>query len=83
MENDRVILLVTGSLFILMGIGYVFVKTDSQARQKDEKRFGPLSNYGMGFGYIVLQNRLARILVSAIVIGLGMIFILAGFEVFD
>lgn len=78
MESDKVTLLAIGILSILGGIGYAFVKVDSEARKKDEKRFGPLSNYGLGLGYIFLQNKLVRIVVSVIVIGFGLIFILSG-----
>jgi hypothetical protein len=78
MEADNVAPLAIGILLMIGGIGYAFVKVDSEARKKDERRFGPLSNFGMGLGYITLQNKLARIIVSAITMGLGLIFILSG-----
>lgn len=82
-EGDDIMLLAAGALSLLGGIGYALVKTDSEARRKDEKRFGPLSNFGMGFGYVVFQYKLARIIVSAFAIGLGILFILSAFGVIN
>jgi len=83
MENDSIIFIFSGILLIIAGIGYTFVKVDDTARKKDEKRFGPLTNFNMGLGYTFLRNKWMKVFVIIITMGMGIIFLLLGFKVFN
>jgi len=80
METDQIFILIVGAIFLIFGIGLAFAKTDESARKKDEKRFGPLTNIGMGGWYILGQNKILKYFMISICILLGLIFILSGLK---
>lgn len=80
---DQIILIFSGSIFIIAGIGFALAKIDESAKKKDEKRFGPLCNINMGLGYTILRNKFFKILIIFISLGIGICFILNGLGLFN
>ena len=79
MDTGQIIMIFMGLFMLLFAIGLAFVKVDNEAYMKDQRRFGPLSIYNMGFGYFLLRNQLFRWLTFILFIGLGLLFICTGF----
>jgi hypothetical protein len=79
--TEEWVLFFAGSLFAIAGLGFAFVSTDESARNKDERRFGPLSNLNMGLGYTVLQGKGPRTFFVLLMLGMGAVFFLSAFGV--
>jgi hypothetical protein len=77
-EMDQIIVISIGIMFLTAGVGFSLAKADKAARERDEKRFGPLSNFGIGGWYILMQNRTAKCIFCSLCILLGLIFIVYG-----
>jgi len=62
-------------MFLVAGFGFLFARSDKSAREKDEKRFGPLSPVNMGGWYLLMQNRSAKYIFVIFCISVGIFFI--------
>jgi hypothetical protein len=83
MNQDQILLISVGVIFYLAGLGYAFVKTGSSAKQKDEKRFGPLSNANIGLGYSLLRIKWVKGIIVIFCIGIGTLLIATGLKLID
>ena len=55
--DDNIILIFPGLIFLVAGLGFLFARADKSAKEKDEKRFGPLSPFNIGGWYLLIQNK--------------------------
>ena len=73
--DDNIILIFPGLIFLVAGLGFLFARADKSAKEKDEKRFGPLSPFNMGGWYLLMQNKSAKYIFVIFCISLGLFFI--------
>ena len=59
-KDDNIIFLAIGLIFFITGLGFLFARADKSAKEKDEKRFGPLSAFNLGGWYLLAQNKIAK-----------------------
>jgi hypothetical protein len=65
---------------LIGGIGIALVRIDAQSRQKDERRFGPLSIGNMGLGYYLLGMRYFRWTLVVFFVSFGVLLMGYGLE---
>ena len=80
MYSDQIIFVAFGFLLLIGGIGFAFVKIDTNAYEKDDKRFGPLSVLNMGLGYHLLGLKYFRWALVIFLLTTGLVFIFYGFK---
>ena len=70
--DDNVILIFPALIFLAAGVGVILAQTDKSAKEKDEKRFGPLSPFNIGGWYLLVQNKIAKsiFIIFCILIGI-------------
>lgn len=78
--DDNIILIVIGLIFLVAGLGFLFARSDKSAKERDEKRFGPLSIFNMGGWYILMQNKSVKYTIIIFFILLGLFFIVYGLK---
>ena len=83
MNSDQIIFIVLGFLLQIGGIGFALVKIDTNAYEKDEKRFGPLSILNVGLGYHLLGFKYFRWVLVILLLSSGLASILYGFTWFQ
>ena len=62
-------------LLLITGIGFIFSRTDEAARAKDQRRFGPLSNLGLGGWYQLAEQKWTRMLFILFCVSVGLFLI--------
>jgi hypothetical protein len=67
-------------MFLVAGLGLLFARADKTAKEKDEKRFGPLSPYNLGGWYLLMQNKSTKYIIVIFFISLGLFFIVYGLK---
>lgn len=72
--DDYIILIFPGLIFLVAGLGFLFAQTDKSAKERDEKRFGPLSPLNMGGWYSLAQNKIAKSIFIIFCISIGIFF---------
>ena len=72
--DDNIIFIVPGLIFLVAGLGFLFARTDKSSKEKDEKRFGPLSPFNMGGWYSLAQNKIAKSIFIIFCISIGIFF---------
>lgn len=77
---DQIIVIFIGIIFLIAGVGFSFAKADKSAREKDNKRFGPLSNIGIGGWYLLMQNKTTKYIFISICLVLGLVFVVYGLK---
>jgi len=81
MESDDLILIMTGAMSIILGLGYAFVRSDERARSKDMERFGKrdlIWKLNVVLGYSFLRLGIIRWAVVIFTIAVGLVFIAVG-----
>ena len=73
--DDNIIFLAIGLIFVIAGLGFLFARADKSAKEKDEKRFGPLSVFNLGGWYLLAQNKIAKYIFVIFCISLGLLLI--------
>jgi hypothetical protein len=76
--DDQLLLLFPGLMFLLVGLGFLLARSDKSAREKDERRFGPLSAFNMGGWYLLAQNKYAKYTFVVFCLSLGLFLIVYG-----
>jgi hypothetical protein len=45
--DENIVLIFPGLIFLVAGLGFLFARTDKSEKERDEKRFGPLSPFNI------------------------------------
>jgi NADH:ubiquinone oxidoreductase subunit 2 (subunit N) len=77
---ENIVFVSAGVIFVIAGIGFAIAKSDAEAKEKDEKRFGPLNIFNMGGWYLLMQNNILKYVFIAIFLITGFIFIIYGLK---
>jgi hypothetical protein len=72
--DDNVILIFPALIFLVAGLGVLLARTDKSAKEKDERRFGPLSPFNLGGWYLLVQNKIAKSIFIIFCISIGIFF---------
>jgi hypothetical protein len=78
--DDNIIVICTGLILLVAGLGFLFARADKSAKEKDEKRFGPLSPFNMGGWYLVMQNKSTKYIIVIYFISAGFFLIVYGLK---
>ena len=81
MESDDLVLIATGAMSIVLGLGLAFVRLDESARSKDMKRIGKrdlLSKLNVILGYSILRLDIIRWPFVIFSIGVGLVIVAMG-----
>ncbi|MEE4606199.1 MAG: hypothetical protein V2J65_33325 [Desulfobacteraceae bacterium] len=73
--DENIVLIFPGLIFLVAGLGFLFARTDKSEKERDEKRFGPLSPFNIGGWYSLAQNKIAKSIFIAFCILIGFFFI--------
>ncbi len=73
--DDNIVLIFPGLIFLVAGLGFLFARTDKSEKERDEKRFGPLSPLNIGGWYSLVQNKIAKSIFISFCISIGIFFI--------
>jgi len=77
---EKTLIIFSGIVFITAGVGFAFAKSDKTAKEKDEKRFGPLCIFNIGGWYWLIQNKTLKYIFASICLIIGSIFIICGLK---
>ena len=78
--DDNLILIFPGLIFLIAGLGFLFALSDKSAKEKDEKRFGPLTPFNMGGLYLLMHNKSTKYIIIILLISLGLFLIVFGLK---
>jgi hypothetical protein len=73
--SDNILLIFPGLIFLVAGFGVLFARSDKLAKEKDEKRFGPLSPFNTGGWYLLIQNKSVKFIFIIVCISLGVFLV--------
>jgi len=74
--DDNIILIFPGLIFLVAGLGFFFARVDKSAKEKDVKRFGPLSPFNLTGWYFLAENKYAKYIFIIFCLTLGLFFII-------
>ena len=72
--DDNIILIFPGLIFLVVGLGFLFARVDKSAKEKDVKRFGPISPFNLIGWYFLAENKIAKSIFIIFCISIGLFF---------
>jgi hypothetical protein len=74
--DDNIILILPGLIFLVAGLGVIFARVDKSAKERDKKRFGPISPLGLTGWYYLAENKGAKYTFAIFCLALALFFII-------
>ncbi len=74
--DDNIILIFPGLIFLVTGLGFLFARVDKSAKEKDVKRFGPISPLRLTGWYYLSENKSAKYIFIIFCLALGLFLII-------
>lgn len=74
--DENIILIFPGLLFFIVGLGFIFTRVDKSSKEKDVKRFGPISLLRITGWYYILENKSAKYVFVIFCLTLGLFLII-------
>jgi hypothetical protein len=72
--DENFILIFPGLLLLITGLGFLFARIDKSAKEKDVKKFGPISPLNITGWYYIAENKCAKYVFVIICLTLGLFF---------